>query len=901
MATSGVLEFVAKIDDQASAAIGTLERTFDSIGGPIDPILGEVDVDADDALTNLDAADDAIETVDGSEALAEVDADIAAAESALDDAETAVGDVDGTTATAEVDADTTAATDALEAVPPEAETVAEDAGSRFHEGFLKAAAIAALAATVVAGFQQLYEVGAIFDDVTDGIRVGTGAQGEALEELTGVVDELGKRVPRDFQTIGTTVADLNTRLGLSGDTLEAVAEQYLWAGQILGEDVDINATSAAFNAFQIEGEGVVDAMDHLFRVSQATGVGMSELASAATQSAPAMDMLGFSFEETTALAGQLDKQGLNSSQMLSGLSRSLVNLAKDGEEPAEAFERTIDEMEGFIASGDRAAAIDLAGKVFGTRGASQFVGALESGSIALDDIVGSAGMTEDTIVGLGEETADFAESWQLVKNGAQQALEPLGSAVFDTLGGALESVMPYLESFGQWAAEHPDDVQAVAVALGVLAAGLGVAAAAQWVMNSALLASPITWLIIGIAALVAAIVILIMHWDEVVAWMQGVWATVSEWFKGTWDSISAKVSEVWAAIVAWVQGAIESVRETITNVLTGIASWWSETWEAIKTTASGVWDAIVTWVTDKINAIRDTIALVLAAISAAWTAAWNGVRDAAKAVWDAIKLATTTAINAVSSVVSSVMGRVLSGWRNIWDSVKAAAAAVWDAIKAVVRGAIDNVKATIDRVRDVIATVRNAFNDAKEAARDKMNALLDLVRDLPNRILRGLGNLGNLLINAGRDVIQGFIDGITGGFRRVRDKLSELTDLLPDWKGPEDTDKTILVDPGRYVIDGFIAGLEDRYGDAEASLRRFTDGLSAAVDLGPDMTAAGLPGGRTTYTVTTRLDEGDRQLMREFLRYAAKVAERPIETTVKMDRRKLATAVTAAQAWEGER
>lgn len=897
--TTGVLEFVAKLDDQATAAARNLESVMGDLGGPIDPITGDVDVDADDAISNLDSADDAIQAVDGAEALADVDADIAPAEGALDTAEGHIDAVDGATATAQVDADTSGASEALEAVPPEAETIAEDAGGRFHEGFLKAAAIAALAATVVAGFQQLYEVGAVFDNVTDTIRVGTGAQGEALEGLNDVVGNLGRRVPRDFETIGTTVADLNTRLGLSGDTLEGVAEQYLWAGHILGEEVDIGATSAAFNAFQIEGEGVSDALDHLFQVSQATGVGMNELATSATQSAPAMDMLGFSFEETTALAGQLDKQGLNSSQMLSGLSRSLVNLAKDGEEPAEAFQRTVGEMEGFIESGDRAAAIDLAGKVFGTRGASQFVGAIESGALALDDIVGSAGLTEDTIVGLGEETADFAESWQLVKNGAQQALEPIGSAIFDTLGQTLEGLLPRLESFADWAAENPQLIQAVAIALGVLSTAIGIAAAVQWAMNSAMLASPVTWIIVGIGALIAAIVLLIANWDSVVAWLQGVWAAVSEWFKGTWDAIAEKVSEVWASVVEWVTNAIGSVRDTITGVLSGIASWWTETWDAVRQTAADIWNAIVQWVTDKINAVRNIITTVIAAVLAYWTAQWNAVKAVASAIWNGIKAVVTTVINAVRSVISSVLGAISSTWSSIWNTVKSVASSIWAGIKAVVQSHIDMVKAAVQRVRDVIATVRNAFNDAKTAAQDKLRQLVDFVRDIPGRILRALGNLGNLLLGAGRSVIQGFIDGITGGFRRVRDKLAELTSFLPDWKGPAEVDKRILTDSGHLVIDGFLDGLEDRYGAVERSLGRFTEGLSADVDLGGDLTGPGLTG-RGEVTVTTRLAEEDRRLMREFLSYAERVANRPIKTSVNVNRRQLATATTEASEW-GER
>ena len=255
----------------------------------------------------------------------------------------------------------------------------------------------------------LYKVGEQFDDVTDTIRTGTGATGKALDGLVQSAKNVGTQVPAEFAKIGPTIADLNTRLGLTGDTLETVASQYLEAGRILGEDVDIQTTTAAFSAFGIEGEAVIGAMDTLFQVSQATGVGMNELAGNVQQVAPALQAVGFSFEDSIALMGSLDKAGLNSSQIAAGLSRSLVNLAKDGEAPEEAFNRVVGELQGFVDTGDEAAALDLAGKIFGTRGASQFVGALQSGVLNMGDLMAATGATGDTILGVGEETMDFAE------------------------------------------------------------------------------------------------------------------------------------------------------------------------------------------------------------------------------------------------------------------------------------------------------------------------------------------------------------------------------------------------------------------------------------------------------------------------------------------------------------
>ena len=58
----------------------------------------------------------------------------------------------------------------------------------------------------------------------------------------------------------------------------------------------------------------------------------------------------------------------------------------------------------------------------------------------------------------------------------------------------------------------------ISVALGALAVGLGIAAIAQWALNSAMLANPMTWVIVAIVALIAIIVILAI-------WIIDLWKT----------------------------------------------------------------------------------------------------------------------------------------------------------------------------------------------------------------------------------------------------------------------------------------------------------------------------------------------------------------------------------------
>ena len=335
----------------------------------------------------------------------------------------------------------------LDGVAPGADAAGKSAGGLFGGAFTKVLAAGAIAGAVVVGFQKLYAVGAIFDTVADTIRIGTGATGEALDSLTESARNVGTTVPTSFEAAGSVVADLNTRLGLTGGTLETVASQYLEAGRILEQEVDIQGTTAAFSAFGIEGEAVTGAMDNLFRVSQATGVGMNELSAAARAQAPAMQLLGFSYEDTISMVGSLDKAGLNSTAVMASMSKGLVTLAKDGEEPQAAFQRVTGEIESLLVSGDKAAAIDLAAGIFGTRGATQFIGAVESGTVAFDDLMAATGATGDTILGVAGETRDFAESWVLVKNRGLDMIAPAAEGLFSILSigmGKLADLMGVL-------------------------------------------------------------------------------------------------------------------------------------------------------------------------------------------------------------------------------------------------------------------------------------------------------------------------------------------------------------------------------------------------------------------------------------------------------------------------
>lgn len=132
--------------------------------------------------------------------------------------------------------------------------------------------------------------------------------------------------------------------------------------------------------------------------------------------------------------------------------------------------------------------------------------------------------------------------------------------------------------------------------------------ASVWSFTAALLANPITWIIIGIVALVAAIILLWQNWDSVSAWISSAWAACV-------SGVSAGIQWLqngFQAFLGFFAGIGEGIRAGLDNVrqfFQGIIDWIGEkiAWfgEAGKRLISTFVNGIKSVAMAPINAVKD--------------------------------------------------------------------------------------------------------------------------------------------------------------------------------------------------------------------------------------------------------------------------------------------------------
>lgn len=335
-------------------------------------------------------------------------------------------------------------------------------------------AVATGKAVVEAG-KYLKDLGSQFDEAADAIRIGTGATGDALDGLLGDFDEVYKSVPTTMEDASKAIADYNTRLGLTGPQLQEISKQALQVSDMLGDDLGgvIEESSQAFQQWNIDADNMGGAMDYIFKVSQSTGMGFTDLMSNMQKFGPQLQEMGYSFETASALMGQLDKAGVNTEEVLSAMKKSVGALAKEGISASDGLAMYYEQIKN---AGTAAEAASIASEIFGTKAGSTMAAAIRDGTLAVGDLTESLMENGETIAGAAEDTYDFAERLQIMKQGLEVALKPMANTVFDGLNkfmpvlqklmeqivpvisDAVEAAAPFVEEFLMGAADALEDV-----------------------------------------------------------------------------------------------------------------------------------------------------------------------------------------------------------------------------------------------------------------------------------------------------------------------------------------------------------------------------------------------------------------------------------------------------------
>ena len=370
--------------------------------------------------------------------------------------------------------------------------------------------------------------------------------------------------------------------------------------------------------------------------------------------------------------------------------------------------------------------------------------------------------------------------------------------IVGTIGGAIGGVSNFIKT-AKLVASVVEGWDGAKAALIAFSNQSKIAAVAVKILNSAFLTSPITWIVVGIAAVVAG---LTWFFNQTKTG-RAMWASFVPWLKRLWQGLVQITQTVWNTMRAYISTVFKNIQTVIRTGMTIIRTVFSAGWRILTTVVSTVWKMITTIVSGAINAVAGIIRAITAAIRGDWSGAWNAIKGVVQTVWDTIKSVVQAGINAVQSIVTTVM-----------NAVKGVFSSVWNAIRDVFNNGVQFIKQVMHI--DLFAQGQAIMNSLLKGLQDIWNNVKNFVGGIGNWIKEHKGPLSydeQLLIPAGQAIMGGLFNGLNNGFDNVQDLVSSIAQSV-------DSNVTDVMDNANSLLS------DSRLELPEVSSQKFNESLN---------------------------------------------------------------------------
>ena len=419
---------------------------------------------------------------------------------------------------------------------------------RLHKNLNKISAATGVAATAIAGGLLMSAKSAIeFQDQLADVAKTTGLEGKALEDYGNSILDLAKTTRSSIDDL-TKIGAIAGQLGIAPENLAEFTKQANEFAVALGDDYaggveeaisSVGKLNKLFKdtktlnpAESLQRTGSV--LNHLSSVGSATASNMNDFL---LRMGALPDALKPSYTETAALGATLEELGLNSEVASSGLTNLLIKAGVGVGAFAQQMKISSKSAQDLLNNNPAQFAVQFAKSFKGLNAVqiakrlddlkiksnevTKVIGLLSSGSeLYTERLVQSNGaMREATSLTMEYATKNstVAAKLKIAENNFKVMSITLGTQLLPMLAELLDMIMPIMSAVINWIKENPKLAMTLGVIAGALYAlsiALQVYIAVQTIANIAALAFPGTWIALAIIAVIAAIVIAIVYFDD---------------------------------------------------------------------------------------------------------------------------------------------------------------------------------------------------------------------------------------------------------------------------------------------------------------------------------------------------------------------------------------------------
>ena len=398
---------------------------------------------------------------------------------------------------------------------------------------------------------------------------------------------------------------------------------------------------------------------------------------------------------------------------------------------------------------------------------------------------------------------------------------------------------------------------AAAGAIGGIGAAAAGAAGAGGIGALITAAAPI---LIGgavVAGIIAAVVLIVKHWDEIKAAAKA----VGEWVADKWNKLKDATHEAWEGMKEKVSTAWNNLKQNVTD-----------TTEAMKERVSTAWNNLKENVSNTAESVRSTVSQKWDEIKTNSQQAWDNVKEKVSTAWNNIKEAAVSKANEIATNTRTRWEEIRTNTQQAWDNIKNKTHETWESAKNSVRTAAENMwNSTRTNMQNIKGDMESKFTSLMNSASSWGH---NIVSNLSNALHSGISwiqsaasNISNALeggisgmisraFSWGSDIMANLSQGIWRGISWVADAASSAASKIWEFLHFSVPEKGPLADFDSYAPDMmklFAEGIKDNEDIV-------TDQIAKSFDFTGNMTLPSSAGGRSFVggNITINVYGGDK-------------------------------------------
>ncbi len=222
---------------------------------------------------------------------------------------------------------------------------------------------------------------------------------------------------------------------------------------------------------------------------------------------------------------------------------------------------------------------------------------------------------------------------------------------------------------------------------------------------------------------------------------------------------------------------------------------------------------VVNQIAEVLKLVIEAIVPVINIIISALIPVIENLLPIVETVFGAVAEIITAAMKVVQGIIDVVLGIITGDWSRVWSGLGAILSGALDLILSIIRGVFNTIVSVFVGIwNTLVSIVSGAWSGITSAVSSGIRSVIDFFSNLGSSILSALGDFGSLLLGAGRNLIDGLINGVKAVAGKIKDAvlgpIKDSVDAVKNFLGissPSKLFRQIGVFSGEGLIDGFEA------------------------------------------------------------------------------------------------